>query len=330
MHNTVPGVSSSSELSVAEAAGEAAHVVLRFEIFGWCLSAAAMLPAMRLPPLTLMTSRAVSKLPDLEDLTGWYFPSAIVPDGELPPAPKGYFFLERDRYPRYFLDLDQTFDAFMATKSGKTRSTLRRKLKKFEDASGGAIDWRVYRSPEELAEFHDLAIGLARRTYQARLYDAALPDDKDFRSEMTALAANGQVAAFLLFLHGAPVAYLYAPIAGRRIIYGFLGFDAEYAKLSPGTVLQLHVLEWCFERDDLDIFDFTEGDGPHKALFSSYAQPCADLILLRKEARLLVIVALYKLSRATSAICRSALDRLGLRSRVRAWMRRSAPTPSEG
>ena len=301
-----------------------AQVALRFELFGWLLTATTALSVIRLPALTEMTANALTGLPPLRGNKGYYFPSAILPGGRLPAAPEGYFFVERARYPRYFLDLNQTLDAFMASKSSKTRSTLRRKLRKFEDASGGEIDWRIYRTPAEMAEFHRLAIGLARRTYQARLYSAALPEDEDFYNGMMARAANGHLAAFLLFLGGEPVAYLFAPIAGRRIIYGFLGFDTDHAKLSPGVVLQLRAMQWCFERGDLDLFDFTEGEGSHKALFSSYSRPCCDLVLLRKHPGLRVVVALYNLSRATSRVSSGLLDRLGLKRRIRQWMRQSS------
>jgi len=301
-----------------------ARVPLKFELFGWLLTLTTSVSVIRLSALAEITPEALADLPPVNGKKGYYFPSAMLPSGTLPAAPGGFFFVERARYPRYFLDLNQTYDAFMASRSGKTRSTLRRKIRRFEEASGGEIDWRIYRSLEEMAEFHRLAIGLARRTYQARLYDAALPDDAEFRRDMMERAARGAVAAFLLFLDGTPVAYLYAPVTGRRIVYGFLGFDTEHARLSPGTVLQLHAMQWCFAQDGLDLFDFTEGEGSHKALFASYSRPCYDLLLLRKRPALRLLVALYNLSRASSRAFSGLLDRLGIRTRMRRWLRQSS------
>ena len=87
-------------------------------------------------------------------------------------------------------------------------------------------------------------------------------------------------------------------------------------------MLQLRVMEWCFEQPDFDLFDFTEGGGAHKALYSSYSLPCSDLFLLRNRIRLRAVVALYDMSRVFSRACKGLLDRLGLRVRVRQWIHR--------
>ena len=79
------------------------------------------------------------------------------------------------RYHRHYIAMQGGFDAYLSRFSGKTRSTLRRKRRRFAEADGGALDVRCYRSETEIAKFLTLAGPLARRTYQARLLDAALP-----------------------------------------------------------------------------------------------------------------------------------------------------------
>lgn len=298
------------------------RISLKFELLGLPV-ATASLPVARRPELTRLSEATFGKLPQRKNIDGYYFPSAIIPETGLPAPPHGYFLVERQKYPRYFLDLKTTLEDFLDAKSTKTRSTLRRKLKKFETEAGGDIDWRVYRTPAEMAAFHDIAIGLARQTYQARLYDAALPESETFYREMMSFAEQKRVAGFLLFLDGKPVAYVYAPVFGRTIVYGYLGYDADYAKLSPGTVLQLLALNWCFEQVDFDLFDFTEGEGSHKAFFSSHYEPCVDLLLLRKTSSLVLLVMLYRLSRAASRLFTAALDRIGLKARLRQLLRKS-------
>jgi len=63
-------------------------------------------------------------------------------------------------------DLSGSFDQYMVAFSGKTRSGLRRKLRKFAQISGGTIDWRQYRTPQELPIFFDLARTVSAKTYQ--------------------------------------------------------------------------------------------------------------------------------------------------------------------
>lgn len=306
-------------------------VPLTFEAFGLPVTRAE-LAVEALPALQTLSSLNPADLPNIDAVDGYYLPSAVLGDeatngaspAALPPAPTGFFWLERGRFPRYFLDLTQSYDDFLASKSGKTRSTLKRKLRKFEKLSDGNIDWRLYRSPEEMRSFHEIAVVLARRTYQAKLYDAALPEDPGFVSEMEQRAETGQVAGFLLFLKGEPVAYLYTPFEDGRVIYGFLGFDSAHRDLSPGTVLQLLAMQWCFERDELTVFDFTEGEGSHKALFSTDMKLCADLLLLRRTSRLLFLAKAFRSSRSLSQGSVALLDRMGLKARIKGWLRKSS------
>ena len=304
---------------------------LTFEAFGLPVTRAE-LAVEALPALQPLSSLNPAELPDIDAVDGYYLPSAVLGDettngagpAALPPAPDGFFWLERSRFPRYFLNLTQSYDDFLAGKSGKTRSTLKRKLRKFEKLSDGNIDWRLYRSPEEMRSFYEIAVVLARRTYQAKLYDAALPEDPGFVSEMEQRAERGQVAGFLLFLNGEAVAYLYTPFEDGRVIYGFLGFDSAHRDLSPGTVLQLLAMQWCFEREDLTVFDFTEGEGSHKALFSTDMKLCADLLLLRRTSRLLFLANAFRSSRSLSQGSVALLDRMGLKSRIKGWLRKSS------
>lgn len=187
-------------------------------------------------------------------------------------------------YRRHYIDMRGGFDDYMAQFSGKTRSTLRRKRRKLEAECGGALDIRAYRSPAEIEQFLAHALPLSQRTYQARLLDAGLPEGEAARREMLALAEAGGLRAFLLFIHGEPAAYLYLPVEGSVLRYAYLGYDEAWAKLSPGTVLQLAALEQLYGERRFTHFDFTEGEGAHKALFGSASVAACSFFLLRRDA----------------------------------------------
>ena len=221
-------------------------------------------------------------------------------------------------YRRHFITMEGGYEAYLGRFSGKTRSTLRRKRRRFEQADGGALDLRSYRGEAEMAAFLDLAAPLARRTYQARLLDAALPDDAEARRTMLAAAKRDEVRAFLLFLNGQPVAYLYLPIDGTTLIYAYLGYDPDHADLSPGTVLQMGALESLFAEERFTHFDFTEGDGAHKALFGTDSLPCCSFVLLEPNWSNAVILGSY-------TAFESAVDtakRIVTGSRAEKWVRR--------
>ena len=187
----------------------------------------------------------------------------------------------RQRYRRSYARLDLGFEAWLAGFSAKSRSTLKRKARKLADASGGALDLRCYRSEAEIAEFHRIARGLSERTYQERLLGAGLPDGAAAVAEMQSLARRGAVRGWLLFLTGRPIAYLYAPAEGETLIYAHLGYDPDFAELSPGTVLQLESMRQLMEEKAFRLFDFTEGQSEHKRRFETGGIDCVDLLLLR-------------------------------------------------
>jgi hypothetical protein len=85
------------------------------------------------------------------------------------------------QYERRYIDLDGTFDEYLKRFSSKSRSTLRRKVRKFAKLCGGEPTWRTYRTPKEMEEFYRLAREVSRRTYQERLLDAGLPETDEFK-----------------------------------------------------------------------------------------------------------------------------------------------------
>jgi CelD/BcsL family acetyltransferase involved in cellulose biosynthesis len=188
----------------------------------------------------------------------------------------------RQRYARRYADLSCSFDDYMASFSGKSRSTLRRKVRKFADLAGGALDLRAYRTADEMAEFQGLARRVSAKTYQEKLLDAGLPDDPEFEAQMMRAAARDAARGWLLFAGGEPVSYLYAPADGDTLIYAYLGYDPDWARHSPGTVLQVEAMRQIIGEGRFRRFDFTEGDGQHKRQFATGSVDCLDLLLLRK------------------------------------------------
>ena len=187
----------------------------------------------------------------------------------------------RQRYTRYYADLTIGHDAYLATLSANTRSGMKRKAKKVAAASGGQLDVRRFRTPDEMAAFHAVARIIALRTYQEKLLGAGLPEDAGFVQRMYALAAAGAVRGWLLYVAGEPAAYLYCPIENGTVLYQYVGHDPAFNDLSPGSVLHMEALRDLQGEGNLKYFDFTEGEGQHKRQMATGGVACADLLLLR-------------------------------------------------
>jgi CelD/BcsL family acetyltransferase involved in cellulose biosynthesis len=228
------------------------------------------------------------------------------------------------RFRRFILDLTGDYDAYLQKFSSKSRSTLKRKVRKFETLSGGTIDWRIYRSPAEMEEFFRLARALSSKTYQERLLDAGLPSDAGFEVHLRNRAEQGTALGFLLFLDGKAISYLYSPIDDDVVAYAYLGYDQEFSQHSPGTVLQLLAVEWLFEQGQYRAFDFGEGEGDHKAFFSTRHVQSADVFILKRTAGLRLLVSLHRTTLGASDAVTNFLDRIGLKKKIKQFIRRRA------
>jgi CelD/BcsL family acetyltransferase involved in cellulose biosynthesis len=236
-------------------------------------------------------------------LVTWSFSLEDVLAGALPPPPEregdgvrvlsapsarlaavtgrypGFLTGGRQDYRRHYIAMEGGFDAYLAQFSGKTRSTLRRKARKLADDLGG-YTVTEHRSPREIEAFLAAALPLSAKTYQARLLDAGLPGTLTARRAMLEAAEADGMRAFLLHAGGAAIAYLSLPVVGATLVYAHLGYDPAFARLSPGTVLQMDALERLFAEARYRWFDFTEGEGAHKAMFGTDWADCTSLVLL--------------------------------------------------
>lgn len=287
-------------------------------------------------------ARRLASVPRL--LSTWSFALEDVLAGTLPPAPPpgrdgvrvlsapaaqlsavaahypGLIAGGRQDYRRHYIDMGTGFAGYMERFSGKTRSTLRRKARKLaEDAGGYAVT--EHRTPAEIEAFLAAALPLSARTYQARLLDAGLPDSPEARRAMLESAEDDRMRAFLLHAGGAAVAYLSLPVSGRTLVYAHLGYDPDWARLSVGTVLQMDALERLFAEDRFAWFDFTEGEGAHKAMFGTHSAECASLVLLEPTLANRTLLGARDAFDAGVASAKALAARSGALGRLRALLR---------
>lgn len=196
-------------------------------------------------------------------------------------------------YRRHYINMAGKFSDYMGRFSAKTRSSLKRKRRKLEELGGGELDVEEFRTRSEIERFFAEALPLSGRTYQSRLLDAGLPESGAAQNAALELAAQDQLRAFLLRIKGNAIAYLYLPIKNATLIYAFLGYDPDFAQYSPGTVLQLQALERLFAEERFRYFDFTEGEGAHKALFGTdWVEACSFLLLRASFANRMLLGSL--------------------------------------
>jgi len=161
--------------------------------------------------------------------------------------------------------------------------------------------------------------------------DAGLPDGEDFRAALRDLARAGRVRGYLLYAEGRPVAYLYAPMYRDTgiLLYSHLGYDPNYERLSPGTVLQYLAIEDMFREGNLKMFDFLEGETQQKQLFGRHHALCADVYTLRPTPRVIFLVFLRIGTEGISSFIVWTLDHLGVKRWIKNFIRRGFGRSSE-
>lgn len=226
----------------------------------------------------------------------------------------------RQDYRRHYIDMSGTYQDYLARFSAKTRSTFRRKSRKLAKEAG-EYTISEHRTPQQIRQFLDAALPLSARTYQARLLDAGLPDSLDARRTMLDAAEDGRMRCYLLTIDARPIAYLSLPIAGRTLVYAHLGYDPEFARLSPGTVLQLEALERLFAEQRFAYFDFTEGEGAHKAMFGTSHAECSSFVLLDPTLANRALLGARSTFDGAISTAKVLAERAGAIARVRSALR---------
>lgn len=252
-------------------------------------------------------------LPPLSPLADGYLLTSLPAHhlATLTSARGGMISFVRQRYQRYYADLSGSFDAYLENLSINARSSLKRKARKVARASAGVIDVHRFRTPEEVMAFHAIARRISVRTYQERLLGAGLPEDPSFVAAMKKQAEAGGLRAWLLNIAGQPAAYLYCSVIDGTVRYDHVGYDPDYAALSPGAVLHLEAMRDLFEEGGFARFDFTEGEGQHKRQLATASVACLDLLLLRASLpNRFATIALGGFDIATT-FSKRALDAMG-------------------
>lgn len=225
-------------------------------------------------------------------------------------------------YRRFYIEMaGKSYEDYLAGFSGKTRSTFKRKRKKLAELSGGELDIREFTTPEQMPAFMAEAVPLSRRTYQTRLLDAGLPEGPEALAGMQLLAARDEVRAYVLYLDGKPISYLYLPTTGGTVTYAYLGYDPDHAHLSTGTVLQMDVLERLFAEQRYRYFDFTEGEGAHKALFGTAHVEACSFFLLRPSLANRALIGALNVFDGGVAKAKGLAEKSGGLARVRKLLR---------
>lgn len=180
-------------------------------------------------------------------------------------------------YERYYVDFGIGFDQFWRLLARDKRQSVQRKMRGIERYVGSSLEFREGRTPAEIRGFFDAIQPVVDRS-EKKLW--TLNCTEAFIKKSEEVAAQGNLATYIMSVDGQVISYLYCPIVHGSLIYEHLGYDRSWARYSPGFVLLWLVLRSGLARKS-GYFDFTRGSGQQKRYFASGKIECGDRYLLR-------------------------------------------------
>jgi CelD/BcsL family acetyltransferase involved in cellulose biosynthesis len=252
-------------------------------------------------------------------------------EGHLPRTSQAGEFLRYApaQYDRYFIEFRGTFEEYLSKFSGKTRSTLRRKVRRYGDHSGG-LSWRHFRTPAEMAAFYPLAQELSAKTYQERMFQEGFVAHAGSLSHLTSSAERGAVRGYMLFYKGEPAAYVLCSCESETISYDNLGYDPKLRSLSPGDVLLFLIIEQLHAERSFRYLDFGEGESWYKEFYATGSIKCARVYFFRRNLRNRMALATHTAAGAATDSLGTLLSALGVRAVVRRLLRQRATSEEPG
>ncbi len=150
---------------------------------------------------------------------------------------------------------------YLARRPADLRNMIRRK--------GGKLAGRGARL-EVITNTGDLERGLADyESVYGRSWKDPEPGPRVIRDLARACAARGVLRLGILHLDGAPIAaQIWIVWEGKATLYK-LAHDRRHDRLSPGTVLTMHMIERVIDVDRAAEVDFGVGDDPYKRRWAS-------------------------------------------------------------
>ncbi|WP_169978988.1 GNAT family N-acetyltransferase [Tautonia rosea] len=228
------------------------------------------------------------------------------------------------QYQHYYVCLDQEFRDYLVGFSTKTLSTLMRKVRKAESSNRQRQLFRTYSHPDDIDEFFDTALPISEKSYQQQLLGQGLPRAMEYREHVKSDAEQGRFLGFLLYVEDTPVAYNCCPVrGGNAVLYDHTGYDPEFSKYSPGTVLQYKIIENLFEKGRFGFYDLCTGEGRHKELFATGSMLCANVYFFPITFHHALFVCLKILVDKTTSCVNSLVDRVGVKDKLKKLIRRT-------
>lgn len=237
---------------------------------------------------------------------------------------KRYLVLPRgDTYARRLCNVQGGLDAYLASLPAKSRQDLKRSRRRFEDEFGTRASFATYSSAEDVEVFLSKVEDVSRLTYQGRNLGLAISSSGYIGNKVREGARRGYARCYLIEVDGTPVAWRIGFLYGGTYFSHHVGYNPDYAHFHPGVVMHLYSIdELTRSSSHVNTLDMLYGDNDFKRKAANRFRKEQNYYLFPLTLRGRLIFHSLKASEALSRFLGAALERLGLKSRIRSLIRR--------
>lgn len=217
--------------------------------------------------------------------------------------------------------LPESFDAFLASLSRRTREGIRRHERRLLRAHGDELSVRSLDGPDDVDAFFGAARPVAAATYQGGLGVGV--SGSELERALTMLAASrGWLRARVLYLGDRPIAFWHG-FAYRGVFQTHVpGYLPEYRDLNVGTYLLLRLIDDLCADPSIDVLDFGFGEAEYKRRFGDEGWEEADVAVFAPTLTGLKLNAIRTALSAANRVGHRALGSGLMAKTKRAWRSR--------
>ncbi len=180
----------------------------------------------------------------------------------------------------HYIQLPETYDEYLSSFKTRRRKTWRRIERDFDAQCPRGYDLVKLTTPDQAEEFLKDVDTVYAKTWQARAVKrqhATIANKGYYRTS----AERNLFRSYVLRVDGAPIAFS-CGFQHRGVYYfGETGYDSDWRKHSPGTVLLLRMLEDLCAHDRPRECNFGFGAGLQKETFGNRVEAVSNLSLVR-------------------------------------------------
>jgi CelD/BcsL family acetyltransferase involved in cellulose biosynthesis len=194
----------------------------------------------------------------------------------------------------HLVRLEGSFATYMRKRSPKLRVNVERAFRTL--AGSGSVELKCYREPADVDRLFADASHIRRRSWQFETLGALKKDGlQSSHDALAELARRELLRGYVLYAGGTPCAFAVGYQFHGVFFYSVVGYDADFARHSPGIALLYMMLEDLYAHDRPRMVSFGRGDDDYKRRFGTTEREVATHLFFRPTLRNRVRVRNHRL-----------------------------------